>query len=596
MEENYRFQVNLGGMIDILSNHLYSSPDVFLRELLQNAVDAITAKKNTEEGCQSPKIEIELYEGSTIVFQDNGIGLTKDEIHQFLAMIGQSSKKDLLTGQIKEDYIGRFGIGMLSCFMVSDEIVVHTSSMKEDKCWEWRGKPDGTYTIKELEKGCPEGTTIYLKCKKGCEVYFTGKKIEEQIQYYGMLLPFPIILEYGGTRKQLNRVELPWEKDLMDRYEILSFGTEIFGEKFLDYIPIYTISGNVQGIAYILPYRVQPNAKQNHRIYLKNMLLTEKGSNILPDWAFFVKCILNTTKLRPTASREGFYEDEVLSEARDEIAGCISRYLASLAQFEEEKLTSIIQIHQLAIKSLAVENDELFQIFFDYFKFETTKGQISGRVLRSLQYPLIYTVDIDKFKQMAQVFTAQNRLLVNVGYVYEYELLQKMQDIFFVTCLPLNEDDVESIMEEASFEEQEDAYELMQVANKTLEKFDCEAEFRKFKPEQLPVFYSIAQDAMFYRDLKRSKEKSSSLFLGMLDAFEEDFKASSSARLYFNGANVLVQKLMKLKDRDKLSSCVDILYVQALLLGRYPLKNNEMEILNTGILDMLVWGIEGDGN
>ena len=592
MEENFRFKVNLGGMIDILANHLYSSPDVFLRELLQNAVDAIRAKELIEENWKEGKIEIDLYEGSTIVFQDNGTGLTEEEMHKFLAVIGQSSKRDLETGAINEEYIGRFGIGMLSCFMVSDEIVVHTNSEKDNKSWEWRGKPDGTYSIKELTDGCDRGTTIYLKCKESCKEYFQQEKIKELVNYYGMLLPYPILLSCNGITTQLNVVNLPWESPFINKKEVMDFGEEVFGEQFLDYIPLYSEKGNVKGVAYILPYKVQPNVKNNHRIYLKNMLLTENGANILPDWAFFVKCILNTTKLRPTASREGFYEDEILLSAQEELSECIAKYLASLAKFDERRLAKIIQIHQLAIKSIAVENDELFKIFFDYLSFETTRGEMSGFELRTQIGTVVYTYEVDKFKQMSQVFTAQNRLLINVGYVYELDLIHKLPEFYDVDIMELNENEIEDVMEEITIDEQEQSFILIKVANLILKKFDCEADIRRYKPAQLPIFYTMDENAKIFRDIKRIKEKSSAMFFEMLDAFAEEIEESTFSKIYFNVDNPLVQKLMMITDEKKLGVCIEILYVQALLLGRFPLRNNEMEILNTGILKMIEWGLK----
>lgn len=591
MEENFRFKVNLGGMIDILANHLYSSPDVFLRELLQNGVDAIRAKELTDKNWKDGKIEIDLYEGSTIVFHDNGTGLTKDEIHKFLSIIGQSSKKDLITGNIIEDYIGRFGIGMLSCFMVSNEIVVHTNSEREDKSWEWRGKPDGTYSIKELTEGCSKGTTIYLKSKEDYKHYFKAEKIRNLINHYGMLLPFPIILNYNGISEQLNMVNLPWDKEIADRNEIMVFGEKIFNQQFLDYIPLYSKNGNVKGVAYILPYKVHSNVKNNHKIYLKNMLLTENGSDILPEWAFFVKCILNTTQLRPTASREGFYEDEMLESARESIAKCISAYLSYLAKSDEVKLEKIIRIHQLAIKSMAVENDELFEIFFDYLTFETTKGDMTGREIKNYNQIVVYTYDIDKFKQMSQIFTAQNKLLLNSGYVYETELIEKAKEIYNINIVPLNDDELEYVMEDVTIVEQEKVFDLIKTANKVLKKFDCEAEIKHFKPVQLPIFYTINENAKLLRDITRTKEKSSALFLDMLNAFAEEIKEDCFAKIYFNIDNPLIKGLMEIQNLDKLAVCIEILYVQAILLGRFPLRNNEMEVMNTGILRILQWGI-----
>ena len=111
---DYRFKVNLSGMIEILSDHLYSSPDVYIRELLQNAVDAVVARKKNSSPADLAGYEgnIDVYlEDNTLRFIDNGIGLTDEEIHKFLSIIGESSKKQLDEAALRSDYIGKFGMG-----------------------------------------------------------------------------------------------------------------------------------------------------------------------------------------------------------------------------------------------------------------------------------------------------------------------------------------------------------------------------------------------------------------------------------------------------------------------------------------------------
>ena len=172
-EMDLRFKVNLQGIIELLSNHLYSSPKVYVRELMQNAVDAITARNKTDGGFKG-EISIELFEPAedstgTLIIEDNGIGLTEEEVHQFLAVIGQSSKREEFFSN-RNDFIGQFGIGLLSCFIVCNEIVLITKSIKEGAYpVEWIGKCDGTYKIRRLEKDISSGTKIYLRCKPGCE-------------------------------------------------------------------------------------------------------------------------------------------------------------------------------------------------------------------------------------------------------------------------------------------------------------------------------------------------------------------------------------------------------------------------------------------
>ena len=123
-EGNNLFQVNLKGMIALLSEHIYSNPNTFVRELLQNCVDAITALRNIDEN-YAGRIDVFLNDDKTVIFRDNGIGLKEEEVYRFLTVIGESSKRDTPDA---DDFIGRFGIGLLSCFVVTDEIKVESRS------------------------------------------------------------------------------------------------------------------------------------------------------------------------------------------------------------------------------------------------------------------------------------------------------------------------------------------------------------------------------------------------------------------------------------------------------------------------------------
>ncbi|MDX6261600.1 MAG: molecular chaperone HtpG, partial [Kribbellaceae bacterium] len=116
-----KFQVDLHGVVDLLSNHLYSSPRVYLRELLQNAVDAITARRAVEADAPG-RIDVQV-DDRRISVSDSGIGLNPDQVTELLATIGRSSKRDEI-GFARTEFLGQFGIGLLSAFMVAEEIEV----------------------------------------------------------------------------------------------------------------------------------------------------------------------------------------------------------------------------------------------------------------------------------------------------------------------------------------------------------------------------------------------------------------------------------------------------------------------------------------
>jgi len=586
----YNFKVNLGGMIDILSNHLYSSPKVFIRELLQNGTDAISARQKENPQFKDGKITIHVTEGKTIRFRDNGIGLTEEEIHGFLAVIGQSSKRDLDSGQIYEDYIGRFGIGLLSCFMVTDEITIRTRSGKTpDLAHEWRGKPDGTYEIKSISAdGADIGTEVIINAKADSKEYFCNDEVIKLVRYYGLPLPFPVVLADASTEIVINRLQL--NSDLME------LGKTIFGEEFIDCIPLESGtnpqragSGLFSGVAYILPYPVAANAEHKHRIYLKNMLLTEDGGRILPKWAFFIKCFLNSSILRPTASRENFYEDESLKEARAKIAELISDYLLDISANNSAMLAKIISVHSLAVKSIAVEDEELFKTFIPHLDFQTIFGTMNGSELSQYDGNIFYADNINKYRQLAPVFAAQMKLLVNAGYTYDAKLLKILSELDEnLTIKHIENIEPEDFLDETSKSEQERAAFLLEIADEVLEEFGCASGLKSFEPESLPVFYLVSENAELFRDIKRIKNASDDMFADMFAMFEEEIDEEDSlATLYFNVNNALVQKIMSMDDEDKIATMVQILYVQALLTGHFPVSSDDLTLLNDGIMKLM---------
>lgn len=589
MSEENRFKVNLRGMIDILANHLYSSPDVFIRELLQNGTDAISARKIYDKKFKNGTITIEpkIIDGKkTIIFSDNGIGLSYDEVNQFLAVIGQSSKRDLMTGRISEEFIGRFGIGLLSCFMVTDEIRLTTHSAKTGEYLEWIGTPDGVYKINRLDS-CPDGTTFYIELKEESEEYFETDRIVELVKYYGLPLPFPIMLKTEDGSQRINTV-VDYNSDMHE--SVMEFGEDIFGIEFMDYIPLNSPTGLFSGVAYILPYRIAPTAKGNHRIYLKHMLLTENGDTILPEWAFFLRCFINTNSLRPTASREDFYEDDVLETAKNEIGECIEKYLMKLSQANPDVLRKMVAIHNLAIKSMAIDNDELFNIFIDYLEFETTSGIMTGSQLKEIDEPFTFSFDTDKFKQYSPIFSAQNMLLVNAGYVYDDKLIIKLIERYELTASELDEDNFLQNLEDIPQTEYNEYRDFLDIANDALEPFDCEAEIKAFQPYELNALYIMDEQTELFRQILRAKENSDSLFADIYDAFADEIDSNHTTTLVFNSENTLIQKLKNISEKQ-LEHIIRILYVQSLLLGHYPLRNNEISVMNNSIEGLIDGGI-----
>ena len=597
---DHQFKIDLRGIIDLLSNHLYSGPQVYLRELLQNSVDAIRARRQFEPGHRG-EIRIELMgrpgKGPPILAMiDDGVGLTEEEIHRFLATIGQSSKR--AEGWDRpDDFIGRFGIGLLSCFIVSDEIAVVTRSIREGSpAIEWRGRPDGTYTVKVSSGEIPPGTQVYLTAKPGAEADFEPDRVRELAGHFGGLLPYPIAVVAGGDSRIINNEGVPWRR----RYPtleatagaLLEFGRRTLGEDFLDAFPLRSEPGGVDGAAFVLPYSPSLAGKRTHRVYLKGMLLSESAEGLLPDWAFFVKCVVDASDLHPTASRESFRDDETLAATREALGGCLRDYLVDLARRDPGRLRGLIALHHLSIKALAVQDDEALRVFADWLPFETSTGEMTlGEYRRN--HPVIrYVPLLDQFRQIARVAAAQSLCVINGAYTYNAELLERLPEVFPGTQVEaVDPSALVQEFEDLDLDEQDRADPLIRAADRALLPFRCGADARKFQPEDLPALYSTGPEAGFFRSIEQSKDVANDFWTSVLGNLAGPGAADPYARLCFNFRNPLVRKVAGLKDPDLLRRAIEMLYVQALLLGHHPLDSKEMALLNSGLTGLIEWGI-----
>ena len=596
---DHKFQINLRGIIDLLSEHLYSGPEVFVRELLQNATDAIRAQqKNDRSHVGDVRLELHQPENvpPTLVISDNGIGLTTDEVHQFLATIGMSSKR-AAEGERPNDFIGQFGIGILSCFVVSDSIIVYSQSRKPDSPpVEWKAKPDGTYTLKNVERELQPGTQVWLTAKPEHADYFTFEKIQELTWNFGGLLPFPITLTSQKQNVVVNEQGAPWRHEYSDKKQraeaYRDFGRTLFGMEFLATIPLKSEVGEVEGIAYVLPHSASMAARRTHRVYLKNMLLSETADNLLPDWAFFVKAVVNANDLRPTASRESFYEDDNLAAARSALGESLRKWLLNLAQKNPRKLDRILSLHALAIKGLAVEDDEFYRMVIDLLPFETSRGTMSFAEYREQNDTIRYAQTVDQFRQMSQVAQAHGLTIINGGYTHDTNLMLRAEEL-----LDLPVEEVEASSFSQTFDDLDDD-ELVQVAHflniaeSVLQEFDCDAEIKNYRPTELPALFTTDREGRFLRNLEQTKEFANPLWSGVLDSISKSPKSSySHAQLCFNYTNPLVRRLTEVRDRSILMRTVQMLYLQSLLLGHHPLSAKEMKLLNDGLLSLIEWGI-----
>jgi len=593
--EKHHFQVNLAGIIEILSSHLYSEEKVFIRELLQNAVDAIRARKTLGHDFKE-EINIEIIaDGSgsapRIVIDDNGIGLNEEEVQLFLATVGASSKRDSIAGR-RQEFIGQFGIGILSCFMVTDEITLVTRTAGDGQAIEWHGKGDGSYSMKTLDNNLKPGCIVFLSLKSGKEDYNNPDVIREIVQYYGNYLPCPVNLIINGESERLNRGIFPWEKFYHSRIEEKNagsaFGKEYFQTDFIDCFKLVTRDGNTEGLAFVLPYTQNPSAKQGHEIYLKNMLVSDSATNILPDWSFFVKCIINSKNMKPMASREALYEDENLKMVREELGECLKSYLIELARENPDTLNTIISIHYDTMVLIALHDDKFFKITINQLPFVTNVGRLTLPQFEELASVIRHVPNVDEYRKINGIAALKRIPLINSGYHHAEELLDKFADLFPEKKVEkANADQILQFFEALSLEERGEAFEFIRIADVVLQNYKCSAEIRKFEPESVIALYSPSEEFKLWRAAEDAKEHTDQLWSNIIDSVINSVDESSYARLYFNYNNSLVMNLMQIKDKSLLDIFIKIIYVLSLLMGHHPLQTVEIDLLSKSLENLI---------
>lgn len=599
---NYSFQVDLKGIIRLLSENLYSSGDVFLRELLQNGVDAIEARRGEEPGFAEGRIRIRYQQmenrQARLVFADNGIGLTREEIHTFLSVIGQSSKRGEMR---RESFIGQFGIGLLSCFLVADEIVVRSRSVHEEQAYRWLGRSDGTYQVTEEPGGCEAGedkpgTEVTLVLKGRTASRYSEERVLGLLKEYGFLIQVPVDFEGAGGVRRVNDSFVPWRQSFCSNEEILRFGEQMFGEEFFGVVPV---SGEgLKGYAFISQRQTSAAAEGRHKIFLKDMLITEEGKELIPKWAFFTRCILNAENLTPMASREGFVSDHRLARARNEIEKCIFDYFVALSQYDVNKLKQLTMTHNVAIKSLAVENEQIYQLFFPFLTFVTSKGRLTGFQVTEAakRMPVYYCTELDDYRRACPLVGNGNGVLINAGYIYDTKLLQLLKRYQRgIRVEVFDEASYGELLEEPTPAIKREMEPLMAKAGRALGTFHCGAVLKQFEPAEVPALYVPGGEGFLDHALGEGG------FSGFLEGFDlgeigmmGNFESGYGTKLYINGGNPLIRRLAAVEDEELAVNMVQVLYVHAMLAGHYTLGEKETEVLNTGLIRLMEYGLGGN--
>ena len=367
-KETLGFQTEVKQLLNLMINSLYSNKEIFLRELISNASDAIdklkfkalTNKKISPNKEDQILLEID-QKKNTITITDNGIGMSRKEVLDNLGTIAKSGTKEFfskLSGdQVKDsNLIGQFGVGFYSSFMVAEEVCVQTlkAGDKKDNGVEWISKGDGKFSISNLHKDT-HGTKIILKLKKDASEFLDNFRLKSIINKYSDHISIPILMEKEEWDKDKNKMISTGEKEKVnnatalwtraknqvkkDQYEEFYKSLSYDSEGPLEYI-----HAKVEGkheytqLLYIpqkAPFDLWDRDRKNGiKLYIKRVFIMDDADNLLPSYLRFVKGVVDTNDLPLNVSREILQQSKEVDVIKK---GCTSKVLSLLDRLAKNK-------------------------------------------------------------------------------------------------------------------------------------------------------------------------------------------------------------------------------------------------------------------
>lgn len=588
------FQVDLRGMVDLLSHHLYSSPRVYLRELVQNSADAITARVAVEPDCPR-RIEIvpaDVADDGCLHIHDTGIGLDAESIRSVLATIGASTKRDEL-GFARGSFLGQFGIGLLSCFLVCDEIVLHTRRVGAEQTWTWSGAADGTYTVTPAQTPRADpGTEVVLR-PRGIEPLLGWSQVGALAELFAAYLPVELIVHTPDGPRDVGGRTFPWEDPTLTggrrREAAERLSDDLLGIRPLDVIELADPVTGVHGFAFVTP--APAGRRAHHRLYAKRMLVGEAVEAILPDWAFFVRAVLDGDRLELTASRESLQDNEALAETRERLGAAIRRWLLRTAATDPDRMRRFLQVHHLGAKAMAAEDDEMLDIVAGLLPWETTRGQMSLADFAALDPVLRYAESIEDFRQIAPLASVGGVAVLNAGYAYDGELIRR-----WLARHPGSDarriapSELSTGFEPVEPAERARFARLLATAQEALDRTGVVADVRRFAPEDLQAVLLIDRDGRRERDRAEVREDLDGPWAALLDATA---RPQAKASFVVNAANLTVRRLAEHPDATLQRHVIEALYAHALIAGQHPLRPVDSALVSRALPNLIDRALDG---
>ncbi len=451
------FKAETRQLLDILIHSLYTEREIFLREMISNASDALTRvdfEILTNRDVFDPQAPLEIRilpnkEEGTLTIEDRGIGMTAEELATNLGTIAQSGAREFLAvakaaGKSMSDLIGQFGVGFYSAFMVAEWIrVVSRSYLPDAPAAEWFCSGADTFTIHAANRS-QRGTAVVIKLKEDAREFLEEYRLREVIRKHSDFIPFPIYI--GEQKEQVNRQTAIWrqsprevaEKDYHDFYQQLTLD---FQPPLLHTHMVVDAPVQLYALLYI-PASAErpifsPRREPGLKLYARKVLIQEYNRDLLPEYLGFIQGVVDSEDLPLNVSREAVQSSRIIAQLKKLVTSKVLDTLKELAEKDEEKYATFWKAFGRYLKQgVALEDSEVEKLYA-LLRFHTslhadTWSSLEDYVgrMKEGQKAIYYIIGDDE----ASVRFSPHLDVVR-HYGYEVLLLADPVDVFMLTRL-----------------------------------------------------------------------------------------------------------------------------------------------------------------
>ncbi|NMC19423.1 MAG: hypothetical protein GYA33_03285 [Thermogutta sp.] len=374
------FQVDVGGIIQLMGESLYSRPEVAVRELIQNAHDGIM-RRRAEEVTFQGRIDLRQDpERHLLEVSDDGIGMTPEEAETYLGTLGLG-----ISGWIKgrgdtagaSNLIGQFGVGLLSGFLLAERIVVVSRHRDDDRAVLWEAGSGTDILLASAEReSC--GTTVRLHLKPDFAAFAEQEELlESVIRQYAEFLPLPIYLNEGGQR--VNVGTAAWLETTPDRRAVEMELESYFGETPLEVIPVRVERPvTVRGALYVTPQRTPGfTDAPTLTVTVRRMVISRRLQGLLPDWAPFIRGVVELPECDPTVSREDLVRNVRFAWVQEELDRAVFSHFEKLVESDPKRWETLIAWHRYLLAGAALAHEPLRRLLGRSYRFSTSQGLLT---------------------------------------------------------------------------------------------------------------------------------------------------------------------------------------------------------------------------